>query len=105
MLKNAHLRHFFILRKGEMRPHFRIESTPTTSMYFYPPLAKGDKGGFKNYAEKISPCPSFPKRGIRGHLYYLNAQLRDYDGLHFKVADIAQICYSFCQVGYGGGPK
>jgi hypothetical protein len=33
--------------------------------YFYPPLPKGD---FKNYADKISPYPSFPKRGIKAQL-------------------------------------
>ncbi|MBP7792591.1 MAG: hypothetical protein KA120_05955 [Candidatus Goldbacteria bacterium] len=35
--------------------------------FFYPPLKKGDKGGFER--NKISPGPSFPKRG--NHRSYL----------------------------------
>jgi len=35
-------------------------------------LAKGDEGGFYNDVWKISSCPSFSKRGIRIHFYYLN---------------------------------
>jgi hypothetical protein len=35
-------------------------------------LSKGDKGGFENYADKISPSPSLPMRGMEPQLYYLD---------------------------------
>jgi hypothetical protein len=45
---------------------------PSVTGVFIPLWQRGIKGDLKIIPEKISPCPSFPKRGIRVHLYYLN---------------------------------